>query len=167
MPIYEFYCADCHTIFNFFSRKIDTSSRPDCPRCGRKRLAREVSQFAAPKRGAGSDEGGGMDDLPIDESKMERAMSELASDAERIGDDDPRQAAQLMRKFSKLTGLEFNGNMEQAINRLESGEDPEKIEQEMGGLMEGDEQPFVLPGGKGAKGRRTQPPGRDSKLYDL
>ncbi|MCP4369614.1 MAG: hypothetical protein GY797_16110 [Deltaproteobacteria bacterium] len=33
MPIYEFYCADCHTIYNFFSLKINTETVPKCPRC--------------------------------------------------------------------------------------------------------------------------------------
>ncbi|XCN71926.1 MAG: FmdB family zinc ribbon protein [Candidatus Electrothrix aestuarii] len=36
MPIYEFYCQDCNTIFNFFSSRINTEKRPDCPKCGKK-----------------------------------------------------------------------------------------------------------------------------------
>ena len=27
MPIYEFYCPDCNTLFNFFSRTINTSKK--------------------------------------------------------------------------------------------------------------------------------------------
>jgi len=45
MPIYEFYCVDCHTVFNFFSRRIDTEKRPSCPRCGRPGLERRLQQF--------------------------------------------------------------------------------------------------------------------------
>ncbi len=33
MPIYEFYCEQCHTIYNFFSRKINLEKIPDCPKC--------------------------------------------------------------------------------------------------------------------------------------
>ena len=107
MPIYEFYCSDCHTVFNFFSKTINTGKRPTCPRCKRKKLARQVSMFAAVgrkgKEGEGDD---GLGDLPIDESKMERAIGALASEAEGIKEDDPRAAARLMRKFSSMTGME-------------------------------------------------------------
>jgi len=37
MPIYEFYCEDCNTLFNFFSRTVNTDKQPPCPRC-RKQL---------------------------------------------------------------------------------------------------------------------------------
>jgi hypothetical protein len=29
MPIYEFYCEDCHTIFNFFSKNVNTTKKPN------------------------------------------------------------------------------------------------------------------------------------------
>ena len=35
MPIYEFYCASCHTVFNFLSKRINTDGTPACPKCGR------------------------------------------------------------------------------------------------------------------------------------
>jgi putative FmdB family regulatory protein len=176
MPIYEFYCEDCHTIFNFYAKKIDTQSRPECPRCHKRRLDRQVSAFAAPKRrgegGEGGDEkGGGLDDLPIDDARMESAVESLASEAEGMNEDDPRQAAQLMRKFSKMTGLEFNKGMQEALNRMEAGEDPESLEKDMGDLMDGEE-PFVLPdkAGKGGRGGRGAPrgaPARDKTLYEM
>ena len=168
MPIYEFYCDPCHTIYNFFSKKIDTATCPPCPKC-RKKLQKQVSLFAMTGRG-GDEEG--MDDLPIDESRMERAMEALAGEAEKINEDDPRQAAQLMRKFSKMTGMEFGESMQSALDRLEAGEDPEAIEAEMGDAMEG-EDPFILPGGKGPRKRRGKSllhrgaPRRDAKLYDM
>jgi len=115
--------------------------------------------------GGDSSEEGNMDDLPIDESKLEDAMMQLAGDAEKINEDDPRQAAMLMRKFSKLTGMEFNEGMESALARLEAGEDPDKIEAEMGDAMDS-EDPFVLPGQK--KKRSTlRPPRKDDTLYEM
>ena len=139
MPIYEFYCDHCYALFNFLSKSVNTSGRPECPECKRK-LEKQVSMFAAP---SGAAESGDMDDFPIDESKMEDAMNVLASEAESINEDDPRQAAQLMRKFSSITGMEFGAGMEEAIGRMESGEDPEKIEAEMGDLIDGDGDPFL------------------------
>jgi len=169
MPIYEFYCPDCHTVFNFLSKAVNTDKRPVCPRCKGRELQREVSLFAMTHRSGEDDEG--MDDLPIDESRMESAVNTLAGEAENINEDDPRAAAGLMRKFSKMTGLEFNENMEQALQRMEAGEDPEAIEAEMGDSLEGDEDPFLLPGQKGAKrragGRPRGAPRRDRTLYEM
>ncbi len=51
MPVYEFYCPDCHAIFNFFSRRVDTETQPACPRCGRPELGRQASLFAISRGG--------------------------------------------------------------------------------------------------------------------
>jgi len=168
MPIYEFYCPDCHALFNFLSKTVNTTKRPACPKCGRKRLEREVSMFALTGERRDPD---GMDDLPIDESKMENAMEALAGEAEGLNEDDPREAARLMRKFSHMTGLEFGGGIEEAIGRMESGEDPDKIESDMGERLE-DEEPFVMPGkgGGGAGGKAGKPrgaPRRDPTLHEM
>ncbi|HEX2163558.1 MAG TPA: zinc ribbon domain-containing protein, partial [Thermoanaerobaculia bacterium] len=52
MPIYELYCADCDTLFNFFSSRVDTTTHPTCPRCGRRTLERRPARFAALTRSA-------------------------------------------------------------------------------------------------------------------
>ena len=85
MPIYEFYCADCHTVFNFLARKPDTRKRPCCPKCGRPRLERRVSPFATSK---GRSEPAGEGDLPdgIDEARMERVMAEMTQEIDRVDD---------------------------------------------------------------------------------
>jgi putative FmdB family regulatory protein len=167
MPIYEFYCPDCHAIFNFLSRTINTTARPPCPRCRRKQLEKQVSLFAATGKAV---EDGGMDDLPIDESRMESAMEAMASEAEHMNEDDPREAARLMRKFSDMTGMEFGKGMQEALGRMEAGEDPEKVEAEMGDVMEG-EDPFVLPGKQAGTTRagekRYSEPRRDATLYEM
>ena len=164
MPIYEFYCNQCHTIFNFFSRRVNTRKVPLCPRCKDSKLSRQVSMFAITGR---AKEDGETDELPFDEGRMEKAMQMLAGEAEKINEDDPRQAAQLMRKLTRMTGLDLGDGMEEALSRMEQGEDPEQIESEMGDLLEGDD-PFLLKGKKGLVGRRRQlPPKRDDTLYDL
>ena len=163
MPIYEFYCPDCHMVFNFFARSMHTDRQPDCPKCGRKELGRQISRFAALK-GGGSD-ADEQSDLPFDEAKMEQAMAALAGEAENINEDDPKAAAQLMRKMTEMTGMRFNDSMEEAIARMEAGEDPEQIEQEMGDMLDGDDDPF-LPVNK-AKAHLFRPPVHDETLYDL
>lgn len=48
---------------------------------------------------------------------------------------NPRQLAHLMRKMSEMTGEKVPQQMEQMLKRLEAGEDPERIEEEMGDIM--------------------------------
>jgi putative FmdB family regulatory protein len=164
MPIYEFYCEDCNTIFNFFSKSVNTRKKPKCPECKTKTLSRQMSAFAF--TGKAKDDGD-MDDLPFDESKMEKAMQMLAGEAENLNEDDPRQAANLMRKLTDMTGLELGPGMQEALQRMEGGEDPEQIEAEMGNLLE-EEEPFVLPDKKGNTAKASRPaPRKDDTLYDL
>ena len=78
MPIYEFYCRKCNTVYNFFSRSANTEKVPLCPHCQTVRLKRQVSLFA---RISGKNEGGGFEEgamPPLDEAKMEKAMAMLA-----------------------------------------------------------------------------------------
>ncbi len=162
MPIYEFYCPDCHMIFNFFSKSVDTGKRPSCPRCGKIRLDRRMSVFASPRNQGGEDEA----PLPdVDESKMEKAMSLLAREAEHIDENDPKQAANLMRKLTDMTGLNLGSGMEEALRRMEGGEDPEAIEAEMGDLLEG-EDPFAFEK-KSMAAAKYRRPRVDDTLYDL
>ncbi|MFO8082713.1 MAG: zinc ribbon domain-containing protein [Desulfobacterales bacterium] len=164
MPIYEFYCQDCNIIFNFFSKTINTTKCPVCPKCKQKELSRQLSLFAITGKAKEDD---GMDDLPFDEGKMEKAMQTLANEADNINEDDPRQAARLMRKLSDMTGLEMGAGMSEALQRMENGEDPEQLESEMGDIFD-NEEPFIIPGKK-KTGQKFfyRAPQRDETLYEL
>jgi putative FmdB family regulatory protein len=162
MPIYEFYCPDCHMLFNFFSTSVNTEKRPSCPKCGKIRLERRMSVFATP-RNQGEEADAPLPDM--DEGKMEKAMNLLAREAEHIDENDPRQAANLMRKLTDMTGLNLGSGMEEALRRMEAGEDPEAIEAEMGDLLEGEE-PFAFEK-KSIAGVKSRPPQVDGTLYDL
>ena len=163
MPIYEFFCRECNTIFNFFSRRINTGTVPDCPKCGRA-LKKLMSSFAT----VGRAKEPGAEDLPpgFDEVRMEKALGELAREAERMDQDDPRAMAGLMRRFSEETGLALNENMEKALSRLEAGEDMEQIEKEMGDILAGDDAlPFAFK--QAGRGIRPKPPIHDETLYEM
>ncbi len=162
MPVYEFYCEDCNTIFNFFSRKINTDKIPTCPRCKKVRLRRMVSRFNTLRQREGGEE-----DLPfdIDESKLGEAMAYLEREAANIDENNPRDAARLMRKLTEMTGLDLGEGWQEALRRMEAGEDPEAIEEEMGELLEDGED--LLSGIRTRIRKKKAPPQVDETLYEL
>ena len=167
MPIYEFYCPDCHTIYNFYSRRIDTDKTPVCPAAGAgHHLRRQVSLFAISK---GREESEGDDMLDnMDDDRLEKAMMSMAGEMENLDENDPRQAARMMRRLFDTTGLELSGGMEEAISRMEAGEDAEQIEADMGNMLE-EEEPFAVKPRKLLDDLRRKylPPKVDETLYDL
>lgn len=172
MPIYEFYCPDCHTLFNFFSPSVDTETRPDCPRCAREGLERRPARFAMPRAAR---EGAGDPDDPLaglDEGRMEQVMGSLTDEMSSMEDaQDPRALARLLRRFGEASGLAAGPRLEEALERLEAGEDPDALEEEMSAALDGSEDPmgelFRL-AGRSASGRpRRGAPRRDDELYFL
>jgi hypothetical protein len=99
---------------------------------------------------------------------MEKAMSLFAKEADKIDDNDPRQAARLMRKLADAAGIGMGKGMEEALDRMERSDDPESIEHEMEHIL-AEEEPFILEG-KGGK-KRNVPAGAkpriDETLYEL
>jgi hypothetical protein len=95
---------------------------------------------------------------------MEKAIMQLAAEAEKIKDDDPKAAAKLMRKLSETTGMNLGDGFREALSRLEAGDDPDQIDEEMGDILTS-EDPF------GKKRRRKsatfRKPRKDETLYDL
>jgi len=161
MPVYEFYCERCNTIFDFYSKSINTSKQPICPRCREMKLKRLLSGFSILRQGP---DGEMKDPLPFDEQRMEKAVGMLAKEAQNINEDDPKQAANVMRRLSEISGLNLGKEMKEAIERMEAGEDPEKIEEEMGDILE--EQPLTLPE-KRLPREKPKAPRKDETLYDL
>ena len=174
MPIYEFYCSDCNTLFNFFSKSSDPEARPACPRCGKPELDKKPSRFAIGRPAAEADAGGDEDDLfaGLDEERLEQAMMSMAGELEGMGegDEDPRAMAHFLRRFGEATGMEAGPRMQEMLNRLEAGEDPESLEQEMGGDLddEGDlSEWFQLKKKAGELRERLKRPRVDDTLYFL
>lgn len=165
MPIYEFYCKDCHTIFNFYSRRVNVEASPHCPRCGRPGLERRMSPFAIGRSG---EEEKAMALSRLDEALLEKTMAELEREAEGLDEGNPAAAVRLMRRFFQASGLEPKPAVEEAIRRMEAGEDPEQIEAELGDALDVEDF-FVLQGKHGWReaGKRVLPPRVDPKLYEL
>ncbi len=168
MPIYEYACPKCRVIFNFLSKRIKPDRSPTCPKCGNKKMTKQMSRFAmsrglkepATKTEAEGDEGPMPD---FEDPRVERTMMELERDMEHMDENNPKHMAHMMRKMKDLMPPgAVPKELDVAIKRLEAGEDPEKIEEDMGDvlgdLMGGADEEGGMGGGGGYS--------HDSGLYD-
>jgi putative FmdB family regulatory protein len=169
MPIYEYACPKCRVIFNFLSKRINPDRLPVCPKCGNKKMTKQMSRFAMSrglKEPAAKNEAEtGEPPMPdFDDPRMEKAMMEMERDMEHLDENNPKHMAHMMRKMKDLMPPgTVPKELDVAIKRLEAGEDPEKIEEDMGDVL-GD-----LMGGpdeEGGMGGGGGPYSHDSGLYD-
>jgi len=165
MPIYEFACPKCRKIFSFLSKRVNPDRLPTCPKCGNKRMSKQLSRFAM-SRGlkeptAKTATEAGEPPMPdMDDPRIERAMLEMERDMEHLDENNPKHMAHMMRKMKDLMPPgSMPKEIDTAIKRLEAGEDPEKIEADMGDVL-GD----LMGGPEGGGGESGY--ARDSGLYD-
>ena len=168
MPIYEYACPKCRVIYNFLSKRTNPDRLPVCPKCGNKKMTKQMSRFAM-SRGlkepaAKSEPESGEPPMPdFDDPRMERAMMEMERDMEHLDENNPKHMAHMMRKMKDLMPPgTMPKELDVAIKRLEAGEDPEKIEEDMGDVlgdfMGGSDEEGGMGGGA--------PYAHDSGLYD-
>ncbi len=179
MPIYEYFCPETNRIYSFFARSTQPGDRlPRCPDLseGEGHMVKLVSAFSVTGRGR-KDEGEGIEGSdPLDDPRMEGALAEMEREMAGMDEEnpDPRQMGRLMRKMAEISGERLPASMEEMIGRLEAGEDPEKLEDEFGDLLD-EEMPEAGEGtgGEGEGGsvrrvlRKRVAPTRDPELYEL
>lgn len=121
MPIYEYRCHDCRRRVSLFFRSFsEVEDEPTCPRCHGTRLTRLISRVSVVRS-----EDSRLDDL-ADPSMLDG-----------LDEDDPKSIARWMRKMSAETGEDMPPEFGEVIDRLESGQSPEEIEESMPDLGEG------------------------------
>ena len=140
MPIYEFACPKCRVVFNFLSKRINPEGLPKCPKCGNKKMVKQMSRFAMSKglkEPAPAGDAAGDEPMPdMDDPRVMRAMGELERDMEHMDENNPRHMAHMMKKMKDIMPPgAVPKELDIAIKRLEAGEDPEKIEEDMGDLF--------------------------------
>jgi putative FmdB family regulatory protein len=148
MPIYEYRCDDCRRKVSLFFGSFSVAERKieageiECPRCGSKKLDRLMSRVNMVR---------GEDALSEDAMPDMDGMGGMFDGLE---DDDPRSVARWARRMKDSLGEEadMGPEFDQALARIEAGEDPDKVMEDM--------DPDVL-GGMGAGG------GDDEALDDL
>ncbi len=142
VPIYEFYCSNCHTQYSFFSSAVEPERQARCPKDRVTVLERRPSSFAM--RVGRTHAGEADDELAIldglDETAVSGALEVLADEIEgAAAAEDPRRIGEALSRFGELTGLRLGDRMQEALARLEAGEDLEAIESDLDAGVEDDE----------------------------
>lgn len=125
MPIYEYFCFDCKKRVSVLFRTMAEADAgaSTCPDCEGQRLRRLMSRLRV---------------LRSEESRIE-SMAEDSSLLSGLEQEDPRALAHFMRKMSDETGEPLDDEMNEVMDRLDSGESPESIESSMPEAGEGDD----------------------------
>jgi len=192
MPIYEYYCPDNHTIYQFYAKTLaQGQSTPRCPDNPKFRLRKLVSAFAITSGGAQDETaakkpeapGAGAGGDPAEDARMEAAMGAMEQEFAHVDENDPKAMARMMRRMSEVTGEKIDGEMEEVVRKLEEGADPDSLEDQLGGDEAGGgmDDPYGegMGMGPGAGGPPPDPkeprhrfrvrraaPRRDPRLYD-
>jgi len=194
MPIYEYYCPDNNTIYQFFAKTLAQGKLvPKCPDNAKFHMQKAISSFAVKTGGKKSGEAAagpegmpgsaGASGDPAEDARMEAAMNAMEGEFANVDENDPRAMGRMMRRMAELTGEKIDGEMEEVVRKLEEGADPEKLEEDLGGAFPdeggGMDDPYgegPMPGadkdkpepkeGKFRFRARRRPLRRDPKLYD-
>jgi len=128
VPVYEFFCEPCNTLFNFYSKTARSSADcPVCPRCGGE-LHKRVTAFSVVERSRSVKS---LEDLPFNQKRLADGMQKFRAEHARLRDEDPARAATMLKKFSRwLGGVHLEEDRKRALQRvLESGTtDEQKVE---------------------------------------
>ena len=115
MPIYEYRCQDCRRRISLFFRSFEEiETNPICPRCGGTRLVRLISRVSVVRS----------EESRIDDMADPSMLSDL-------DENDPKSIARWMRKMGAEAGEEMPAEFGEVVDRLESGQSPEQIEEAM------------------------------------
>lgn len=123
MPIYQYICIECKKRFELYLTYDEYGAHAvDCPNCNSKNVQRLIGRVRFARS---------------EESRLE----DLADPSALEGlEDDPRAMGQMMRKMSREMGEDMGPEFDEVIDRLESGQSPEEIEQavpDLGGEVGG------------------------------
>ena len=109
MPIYEYRCNKCNKRVSVLTLRVSEEVKPECDRCGSKKLSRLMSRFATVKS---------------EEARLE-ALSDPSS-LSGVDENDPKSMARWMRKMGKEMGEDLSGeDFDQMIDEVEAGNMPD------------------------------------------
>lgn len=135
MPIYEYYCQDNHTVYQFYAKTLAQGRTiPRCPDNPSFRMRKLISAFAITRGGPDAPPADAAPNAaPAEDARMEQALGAMEQEFSAVDENDPRAMARMMRRMSELTGERIDGEMEEVVRKLEEGADPESLEDQLGG----------------------------------
>ncbi len=98
---------------------------PTCPHCHNQNLKRRIGRVAVAKS---------------EDARMDAMMDDSALAG--LDEDDPRSIGKFMRKMSREMGEDMGEEFNEVVDRLESGESPDSIEEAMPDLGAGGDDMF-------------------------
>jgi putative FmdB family regulatory protein len=123
MPMYEYYCKPCHTIFSFLSRTANVTQKPACPRCGGD-IQKQVSAFAFSQKMRGTES------LPFSTQQAEEGVKKLKNEIDSLkSEESPQRAEQFKKNFERWSGVKLDhsaGTLRGVDLAPEKGEAPEE-----------------------------------------
>lgn len=130
MPTYSYRCLNCNKRFEIFMTYSEYGTRPIlCPHCQSDQIQRRIGRIRFARS---------------DESRMEN----LSDPSQLAGlEDDPQALGRMMRQMSHEMGEDLGPEFSEVVDRLESGQSPEEIEQALPDL--GGEEGGGFPAGAG------------------
>ncbi len=121
MPNYEFRCLNCRRRFEVFLSYQAYGTQPvTCPHCKSENVQRRIGRIRVARS---------------DESRLENMADPTSLEGL---EDDPRALGRMMRQMSNETGEEMPPEFDEVVGRLEKGQSPEQIEQDLPDLGAGD-----------------------------
>ena len=115
MPTYDFVCNHCAQRFDVFLTFAEYGKKPvACPHCQSKNVRRRMTKVRISKSDSSR-----MDSLADDFPGLENL------------DDDPQAMGRVMRKMGREMGEDLPPEFNEVVDRLEKGQSPEQIEQEI------------------------------------
>lgn len=172
MAIYEYYSPDNCRIYSFYAKSIPQGAKiPSCPDNANFRMEKMISSFSVTGDRIKSEES--INSENFNDPRLQATMAEMEHEMAGINEEnsDPRQLGRLMRKMTEMSGEKMPERIEEIMRRLEAGEDPEKLEDEFGDMIDaGEESMDVTPdktGNNKNSNRNKKILTRDPELYDL
>lgn len=114
MPTYDYRCQNCRRRFDKFFTYHEYGTKPVvCPHCGSENVQRKIGRIRV--------------------ARSEASRLESFSDSADLAglEDDPRALGKMMRQMSGELGEEMGPEFHEVVGRLESGQSPEQIEQDL------------------------------------
>ena len=117
MPVYEYWCHDCHGKVSIYLKGFTGTTEATCPQCSGKHLSRLFSTFAVRKTDKDFYE-----DI-LSDSRLTKGM--LANDS--------RALAEWTKRMEGRAGTKIDPEYEEMMGKLEQGESWGKVVTEMQG----------------------------------